>query len=691
MTAPQMALSPEAVAKIWSRLDWDNIQIKLSEEVKAIGVRQDEAEDGKKRLLDESSAFRQNTNKDLRKAALPLIKAFQAEVDRLTLRSKAAESVVIDVCRSLTHVPDPSQFLEQIESLLLKAQRLQTCEEELGQLKSQIADLHSEYADLQNQDLTVRKLREQIKNLESEAENNVQAALSETEKQLRSEFDNLKQKMNEEQEQIIAENKKLVSSLTDMEIKNRDINRSYEEVKLKLEQKGAMEDEQMEIISKDLENAIRRAEDAEREVAHLREEINRLSGGSTSPQDSNVRDSALLHSKDNQIRKLLEENKELSAKLTELSTETRLRIDELTQELERHAELVDRLESQLRSQADYEDIKKELRILRSVEFGEELNWNGNDGPDNGVTSSATATAEVHLGGRLKALDELLVEKNRKLQGENVALRMRNQELEGSLVAMERSRDELAAETERQRGLISRLESDLLSLHAAVPRPQADGAESEEIELREGSSTLEMLSRELNNDDTHSHKRNPSNSIFTIVTSQRDRLRLRVEELEKEKIIQKENIALLQSEIDRAREDNVQLYGKIKFLQSYQNKKPHHAAVRVDSGEAEIRYQDEYEQHLDPFRKFNMQEKQRKYAQLRAHDKAALSLGRWMMSSSQSRAIFFFYLLFLHLLVFLVLYRFAYNESCNRDFHADCIANFQKHMHQFHPGEAHPKI
>lgn len=52
---------------------------------------------------------------------------------------------------------------------------------------------------------------------------------------------------------------------------------------------------------------------------------------------------------------------------------------------------------------------------------------------NGVASTATATAEireVHMGGKLKALDELLVETNRKLQSENAELRAHNQQLKG---------------------------------------------------------------------------------------------------------------------------------------------------------------------------------------------------------------------------------------------------------------------
>lgn len=52
---------------------------------------------------------------------------------------------------------------------------------------------------------------------------------------------------------------------------------------------------------------------------------------------------------------------------------------------------------------------------------------------NGVTATATATAEVQLGGRSKALDELLIGKNRKLQSENVESRMRNQRHEGLLI------------------------------------------------------------------------------------------------------------------------------------------------------------------------------------------------------------------------------------------------------------------
>lgn len=72
--------------------------------------------------------------------------------------------------------------------------------------------------------------------------------------------------------------------------------------------------------------------------------------------------------------------------------------------------------------------------------------------------------------------------------------------------------------------------------------------------------------------TKNVKSNLGNNVLSIMTAQRDRLRVRVEELELELSAQKQQNALLQSELDNAHQDNVKMYGKIKFLQSYQNKK-----------------------------------------------------------------------------------------------------------------------
>lgn len=61
------------------------------------------------------------------------------------------------------------------------------------------------------------------------------------------------------------------------------------------------------------------------------------------------------------------------------------------------------------------------------------------------------------------------------------------------------------------------------------------------------------------------------NMLTIVVSQRNRLKVRVKEMENEVAEEKKHSAFLQSELDKAHSDNVQLYGKIRFLQNYQMK------------------------------------------------------------------------------------------------------------------------
>ena len=58
------------------------------------------------------------------------------------------------------------------------------------------------------------------------------------------------------------------------------------------------------------------------------------------------------------------------------------------------------------------------------------------------------------------------------------------------------------------------------------------------------------------------------SLLSIVQSQRERFRLRVQELENENSSQAANIGGLTQEIENLRLDNVKLYEKIKFLQNY---------------------------------------------------------------------------------------------------------------------------
>ncbi|XP_074640657.1 protein CASP-like [Tubulanus polymorphus] len=170
----------------------------------------------------------------------------------------------------------------------------------------------------------------------------------------------------------------------------------------------------------------------------------------------------------------------------------------------------------------------------------------------------------------------------------------------------------------------------------------------------------------------------SDSILPIVQSQRERFRVRAQELEAQTISQQQQVHLLQNEIDKLRSDNVKLYEKIKFLQSYPS-----SQRSAEDGSAFSQYSSRYEEKLDPFTMFSKKERQRKYMNLKPYDKITLSMGRFIMSNRVARTFVFFYTIILHCLVFLVLYKMAHLEDCKRDVAAQCQHNFAEHMLKVH--------
>ncbi|XP_022257639.1 homeobox protein cut-like isoform X2 [Limulus polyphemus] len=170
------------------------------------------------------------------------------------------------------------------------------------------------------------------------------------------------------------------------------------------------------------------------------------------------------------------------------------------------------------------------------------------------------------------------------------------------------------------------------------------------------------------------------NLLPIISSQRERFRQRNQELEAENTNYRQQLSLLQSEMERLHFDNIKLYEKIKFLKSYPIQRPR------SEDEMESRYSVQYEEKLDPFSRFSKQEKQRKYMNLSPFEKITLSMGRTILSNRIARTITFIYTLLLHCLVFLVLYKLAHTEACKRDVAAECTARFALHMQKEHGQE-----
>ncbi|KAL4224421.1 Protein CASP [Mactra antiquata] len=171
----------------------------------------------------------------------------------------------------------------------------------------------------------------------------------------------------------------------------------------------------------------------------------------------------------------------------------------------------------------------------------------------------------------------------------------------------------------------------------------------------------------------------ADSLLPIVQSQRERYRVRAQELEAQTIGQQQQVTMLQNEIDKLRSDNVKLYEKVRYLQSagYSHKTGSH------HDETLTKYSTQYEERLDPFSSFNKKERIKRYMNLKPYDKITLSMGKFIMGNKVARTFAFFYTVLLHTLVFVVLYKLAHLASVHRDTSLECHQEFAKHMLNAH--------
>jgi len=200
-----------------------------------------------------------------------------------------------------------------------------------------------------------------------------------------------------------------------------------------------------------------------------------------------------------------------------------------------------------------------------------------------------------------------------------------------------------------------------------------------------SSTDTLASDQpLKNNNINNNNSSNADSLLAIVSSQRERFRQRNQELESENISYKNRVQSLQDDLDGLRNDNLKLYEKIKFLQSnYSSSSSSFNGQQQQQLQLESRYASQYEQSLDPFQAFARKERNRKYGSMRPYEKATLASVRFILGSPLARTFAFFYSIFLHLLVFVVLWRFSMVEECRADAREDCAKQFAEHMLHVH--------
>lgn len=219
----------------------------------------------------------------------------------------------------------------------------------------------------------------------------------------------------------------------------------------------------------------------------------------------------------------------------------------------------------------------------------------------------------------KSLENLLATKNKRLQDEMTRLRVSNEELLISNDDLVSQLTEAEADSARLKTLNERLEDDLLQINRGATNVSG-GSEQGDSGTGKGTITpgiggLAGLDLGTRSSAHESGKATPTdNSILPIVTSQRDRFRQRNAELEEELRKQFEGVSDLRAEIKSLQADNLKLYEKVRYMQSYREPSANASAgpsnssglagvMRSGRDEEMGRYKDKYEESMNPFEAF----------------------------------------------------------------------------------------
>ncbi|XP_077423057.1 cut-like homeobox 1b isoform X3 [Vanacampus margaritifer] len=418
-----MAANAGSMFQYWKRFDLQQLQKELDATATQLANRQDESEQSRKKLIDLSREFKKNTPEDFRKQVAPLLKSFQGEIDALSKRSKEAEAAFLNVYKKIIDVPDPVPVLELAQQLQLKLQRMHDIETENTKLRETLEDYNKEFAEVKNQEVTIKALKEKIREYEQSLKNQAENLAQETQLQLHNDYAEKERKLQESQDSMS-------SRLEEAEHKAQSLQTALEttqaelfDLKTKYDEESSAKADEIEMVMTDLERANQRAEVAQREAESLREQLSlsnqsQQAGSPTDKADpdteqavevaSNSSLEAELRAKERESAQLVEDVQRLQASLTKLRETTSTQITQLEEQLSSKTTVLKELEEKLEKQADYEEVKKELGILKSVEFG---------------TSDSVQDSN-------KPLEVLLLERNRSLQSESAALRIANAELSG---------------------------------------------------------------------------------------------------------------------------------------------------------------------------------------------------------------------------------------------------------------------
>ncbi|ORY13825.1 CASP C terminal-domain-containing protein [Clohesyomyces aquaticus] len=661
----------------WRNIDLTSLIPQLDTVASDLVAHQRDSLTQRKDLAQKTKDFRKLDDASKLADIKGLLKSYQSFIDLISNQSKAVQAAFFQIYSPLSEAPDPYPLLEaSVDSLVTAEETVPKLTSENHHLQRTVVNLTTQLDDVERkleEERTARKALEDARDSKiKEVESSWSAVLSEKQDNWEAKEKNLEDKV-ENQDRLLKELK------ASYEVSQRLGKGEEAEGEAS---RGATAAE-LEIVSSELERTSHRLAEVEARNEQLRLELAQSASAQATQQLPVEDDPAFLRLQSENsslLRKLETARFEKDSQRNRLETETR----SLEREIASLKSEKDTLREKVQKWSDYENVKQELEVLKSIEFA-----TGDD--DDEATEIALSSNGTTSKGKGETLEQLLLARNKKLSNELTVLRVSHQDLQSRLEALQEELSNTNMELEKSRNLNEVLEADLEKVQQEASNafdssamsvagtytsryPQSSFAGGSR-RARASSPTSSIIS---GFDPAHSQNTMAAiragepvgggSGILPMVTAQRDRFKKRNGELETELQKTYQTVSSLRSEIAALQKDNLDLYEKTRYVSTYNrghpaasasayaaNPNPSTIHVGGDTPTATDRYRSAYESSISPFAAFRGRESARAIKRLSVFERMVFRVTRLVLATRTSRNLFAAYCLGLHVLVFCMLY------------------------------------
>ncbi|USP80312.1 hypothetical protein yc1106_07586 [Curvularia clavata] len=676
--APEEGNKFQKAIGAWRNIDLTTLIPQLDTVASDLVAHQRDTLTQRKDLAQKTKDFRKLDDASKLSDIKGLLKSYQNFIDLISNQSKTVQAAFFQVYSPLSEAPDPYPLLEaSVDSLVASEELVPKLTSENERLQKTVARLTTQ---LDESDKKLEEERNARKALEDSRDSKIKEVEASWSAVLSEKQDNWESKEKALEEKVENQDRLL-----------KELKASYE-VSQRLGQGEAAEEEgrgataaELEIVSSELERTSHRLAEITARNEQLRLEL--AQSASAPAQQVAIEDDAaflrLRSENSSLLRKLENARFEKDSDRTRLETEMRA----LEREIKSLKSEKEALREKVQKWSDYENVKQELEVLKSIEFA-----TGDD--DDEATEIALSQNGASGKGKGETLEQLLLARNKKLSNELTVMRVSHQDLQSRLETLQEELSNTNMELEKSRQLNETLEADLEKIQQEATNafdPSGMSVAGTYVSRFPQSSYGGRKGRSSPTSSIISGFDNSSQAptlaslraggggevggsgILPMVTAQRDRFKKRNSELEAELQKSYQTISSLRSEVGALQKDNLDLYEKTRYVSSYNavNRgpassassfaaNPNPSAINIGGGGAsavDTKYRSAYESNLSPFAAFRGRESARAMKRMHLFERMILRVTKFVLQTRTSRNMFAGYLLALHFMVFYFLFSY----------------------------------